>query len=71
MFNIDQDIARHSRGQGQRFLRQALLQPVLADSAAHLMSNLLPMGCSRRIVLAGSGRHAPQLLRGRTKSLPH
>ncbi|SIG23373.1 Tripartite motif-containing protein 36 [Mycobacteroides abscessus subsp. abscessus] len=60
VFNIDQDIARHTRAQRQLFLGQPLPQPARTNPAADIGTDLLPPSYTGRVVLARSGGHAPQ-----------
>jgi hypothetical protein len=60
MFNVNQDIAGHPRGQRQLLLGQTLPQAFPTNPGAHLGADTLPLGDTLRIVLAGAGGHAPQ-----------
>lgn len=71
MLNVDKDIARHSRGQCQLLLGKPLALSYMANPGSDIGANTPPLRGTIGVVLAGSRRHATQLLRGRTKSLPY
>lgn len=60
VFDIDQDIAGHPRGQGQLFLGQALATAFAPNPRTHLGADTRPLRDTLGVVLAGTGGHAPQ-----------
>lgn len=60
VFDIDQDIARHTRRQRELFLRKSLAQTFVTNSDPDLRPDTLPLRNALGIVLARSCGHAPQ-----------
>ncbi len=60
MFDVDQDVARHTRRQRELFLRKSLAQTFVTNSDPDLRPDTLPLRNALGIVLAGSCGHAPQ-----------
>lgn len=71
VLDIDQHVACDTGGQRELFLRQALLDPYRTDTGPHPLACPGPRGRAFGVSLVGACRHAPQLLRGRIKSLPY
>lgn len=71
VLDVDEDVAGDPRIQRQLLLGHAALDPQIPHPSAHGVPDPCPNRRTFWIGLTGACRHAPQLLRGRTKSLPY
>lgn len=71
VFDVDQYVAGDARVESQFFLSHSALDPQCADVAAHHGAPAFPLRHALRVVLTGSGRHAPQAVGASPQCLPY